>query len=160
MIKKTTLSFWAIALLSGCKDSFKDNLITRIVSTCGNRPDCTIDIRAITKFKWDRMYIFQDWTTSDSIAKAIGHRYDRDDVPDDYSRILFTDGLKVVYEEDIKSLPYYASTIEFRDLTDSTGKSFMCTFTPLNAIFFAQKEKIKGGCDNCYLYSLIHKRNW
>ena len=146
-----------IAVLSGCKNSMEDSLINKVTQECSRqtRSACTIALKDVTKFKWDKMYIFPDWTTSESIAKTVGFNYGGNDVQDDYSRMLFTYGNKVIYEEDFKSLDYNKSTINFPEVSDSLNDTKSHYFTPSDAIFTEEKDKTKNGCEECFDYSFM-----
>jgi len=50
------------------------------------------------------MYIFGSWTKPNSISHAIGFKYENDGTYDDTQRVLFTDGNKIAFEEDIDYL--------------------------------------------------------
>jgi hypothetical protein len=104
-----------IVFLSGCENTLKNKIIGKVDHECGNNSklSCVIILKDITKFKWDKMYLFGSWTTSDSIRKVIGFNYEGDDAQDDYKRMLFTYGYNVVYEENFRSFDYHSSTINF-----------------------------------------------
>jgi len=103
------------------------------------------------------MFIFRDWTTSDSIGKIVGFVYNGKDVQDDHSRLIFTDRNKVVHEEDIVSLEYNSSTITFPQLSDSERELWY--LKPSTAIFNVEKGKAKESCATCCIYSLALKNN-
>ena len=111
-------------------------------------------MKDVTKFKWDKMYLFGSWTISDSILHVIGFKYEDGDVPDDNRRMLFVLDGKVVYEEDFKSLDYYTSTLNFPEVDDSLRKSPKPYFTPEDAIFVVEKHSDAPGCKDCFAYSL------
>ena len=161
MIRNITRTLLIIAVLSGCKSSVTDSLISKINQDCGNqtKSTCTVVLKDVTKFKWDKLYFFGSWTTSDSIKKVIRVNYDGEDVQDDYRRMLFTYNNKVVYEEDFKSFDYSNSTVNFPDIIDSLLHAKPPYFTPSDAIFTAEKGKTKGSCDKCFEYSLMPIKN-
>ena len=90
MTINTVVILVAIAVVSGCKSSVEDRLISKINQECGNqtKPGCEIALKDVTPFEWDKLYFFGAWTTPDSIAKIIGFAYEGDAVPNDYRRIL------------------------------------------------------------------------
>jgi hypothetical protein len=132
--RKIIYGILIIIAFTACHSNLKNNIIDKIHQECGNqaKPNCKISLTEVTKFNWNKMYIFGDWTTSDTIAKVIGFKYAGDDVPDQYWRMLFTDGTKVVYEEDNESLDYYNSSIEFQGAADSLYKGKLYYLVPIN----------------------------
>ncbi|MGI4737037.1 MAG: hypothetical protein ACRYG7_17845 [Janthinobacterium lividum] len=145
-----------IVVTTGCNRSVASKLISTIDQTCATQAasKCKVTLKDVTPFTWDKLYFFGSWTTSDAIKQAIGPNYRGDDVPDDYRRMLFMQGGKVVYEEDFQSLDYTKSTIEFPDLIDSLSHAKSPFLTPGNALFIADKGKIQGSCEDCFVYSL------
>ncbi|WP_162996707.1 hypothetical protein [Mucilaginibacter kameinonensis] len=160
MIRNITWILLTLAILSGCKSSITDRLISKINRDCGSRtePMCTIVLKDATGFKWDKLYLFGAWTISDSIKNKIRVNYDGEDVQDDYRRLLFTYNDKVVYEEDFKSFDYGNSTIGISVDIDSLLQAKVPYFTPSNAIFTVDKGKIEGSCDKCFEYSLTPQK--
>ncbi|OOQ58312.1 hypothetical protein [Mucilaginibacter pedocola] len=156
MIKRVVNIIIIIAVFSGCKNRLTDDLINNIDRNCvkQNKSSCTIVLIDATRFKWDKLYFFGSWTTSDSIRKVIKLKYDGEDIQDDYRRMVFVYNNNVVYEEDFKSFDYSKSTINFPDIIDSLLHSNPPYLTPSNAIFVADKGKIKESCVNCFEYSL------
>jgi hypothetical protein len=146
-----------LLLLPACKSSLKTDLLNSIDRGCSadTRSKCIIILKDVTKFRWDRMYLFGSWVTSDSISEMIGFSYNGNDVEDDYRRMLFTFGEKVVYEEDFKSLDSYASTLIFPGLSDSLHNKRVPYLTPKEAIFVVEKERYLSGCKDCFAYALI-----
>ena len=141
--------FLILCVLSACKGSLKEDLISKINKECGSHANsnCIINLKDVTEFKWDKMYLFPNWTTNDSIAKVIGFKYNGDDVQDQYNRMLFTLGKKVVYEEDYESLDSYNSSISFDQASDS--------FLPVGkSIFRIKADRVEGSCKDCFFYSL------
>jgi hypothetical protein len=143
-----------LVVLAGCKNSFQHKLAERIKQKCGTQPKagCAINLKDVTTFKWDRMYLFGSWTTSDSIASKIGFKYDSDDTYDDTQRILFTDGNKVVFEEDIDYLNGDKEILF--DTTDDTLFQSKSYYTSSEAIFDAIKNDDKEFAE----YSLTHAK--
>lgn len=141
--------------MTGCKGDGDKTLIKELEQSSNKRAGvkCCIAIESLTKFKWDKVYVFPDWSISDTISKAIGFHYSGSDVQDDYSRILFTYNKEVVYEEDFKSLNYGNSSIDFSDMTDNVSKSKYINFTPTTAVFSIQILK-PNDCQGCLIYKL------
>jgi hypothetical protein len=156
-LPKHALSILSIlAILSGCKGEVEGNLIREITQKCANQPRsrCKVALKDAAPFSWDKLYLFGSWTTSEAIAEAIGLEYQGTAVPDDYRRMLFIQGGKVVHEEDFESLDYYNSTIYFPELIDSLSQARTPFLTPATALFIADKGKIEQSCEDCFFYSL------
>ncbi|WP_345115234.1 hypothetical protein [Hymenobacter algoricola] len=111
-------------------------------------------LKTITPFEWKKLYFFNSWTTVDSISRVVGFGYRGEDVADDYTRMVFTQGNSVVHEEDFQSFDYHSSTIGFPELADSLLRAESPFFTPDNALFLAKKGRIEGACAKCFHYSL------
>ena len=85
--------------------SIEGKLVTKIKATCGESTGCTIRLRDVTDFDWDRVYVFSS-IPKDQIEKVIGAPFPRHE---EFKRsIIFLNGGKVVYSEaeptDIESL--------------------------------------------------------
>jgi len=93
----------ALVLLESCgnksikPNSVEGKLVARINSTCQDSSVCTIRVRDVTNFDWDKMYVFKYTATSDQMNKAVGlplppyEEFER--------KIIFVGGGKVVYSE-------------------------------------------------------------
>jgi len=156
-IRLILISSYAFALttfISSCSNNVTDDLIKTAEQKCVDKKHspCVISINEVTKFQWDKLYLFSAWTNSDTISHRIGFEYTGEDVPDDYTRMLFTKGGKIAHEEDFKTLDYYGSAIEIRSAFDSltAGKSFF--IRPNQAIFKVDTSKDKQACKGCYIY--------
>jgi len=59
MSKNVVYILLIIAVLSGCKNSVKDNLISKANQECGSqiKSACKIALKDVTKFQWDKVYI-------------------------------------------------------------------------------------------------------
>jgi hypothetical protein len=141
---------------AGCKGEVESNLIRNIKQQCENQPKarCHVALQEATPFGWDKLYFFGAWTTPAAIADATGLAYQGEGVPDDYRRMLFIQGGKVVHEEDYKPFDYHTSTIDFPDLIDSLSQAKSPFLTPATALFVAEKGKIEQSCTSCFFYSL------
>src|SRR5438270_12203361 len=93
----------ALVLLESCgrksinPNSVEGKLVARINSTCQSSSVCTIRVRDVTNFDWDKMYVFKHTATSDQMNKAVGlplppyKEFER--------KMIFVSGRKVVYSE-------------------------------------------------------------
>ncbi len=152
------ITFLLIAwIFAGCRNSVKDDLIDSVDDKCRSKSECVISMKNVTKFQWDKLYMFGAWTYSDSIAKKIKLPYFGSGVPDDYFRLLFVKGDKVCYEEDILQSDYFNSTIFLYGLSDSLDKAKINYFSPSTAVFNVSKSKNESGCERCLCYSFKHR---
>ena len=143
-----------LASIAACTN-IEEKLISTIKKQCvsDQSNDCQIALKELTPFEWQKMYFFKAWTISDSISAILGFVYRGNDVPDDFSRILFVTDEKVVHEEDFSSLDYHNSNVFFK-IDDSANRN-PPYFTPANALFRVRKEKLKGSCPDCFSYVLV-----
>jgi len=141
-------------LFTGCKNSLKEDIINNIDDNCKANSGCIVRIKDVTKFNWNKLFVFGAWTSSDSIKSKINLPYSGEDVPDDYVRLIFIDNNKICYEEDILQLDNFNSTLIFPGLIDSLNKARVNYFSPLSAIFNVKKGKNDSGCQKCYYYGL------
>ena len=146
-----------VVVLTSCGKDIERNIIDKVSKEFINNPkkNHILDLKDVTKFQWDKVYLIQDWTTSDSIALITGLKYNGNDVKDDYTRMLFVSKNQIVHEENFRSLDYNKSTICFQ--TDSntnfyTQKDYL---RPTESKFMVEQSKIKGSCKECFFYSLI-----
>ncbi len=158
MSKYVVFLILGLAALSGCKSSVTDNLITRAEQKCMGGSDCVITLKEVTKFEWDKVYFFPNWTTSDSISSVIKIKYYAD-VPDQYTRMLFVYKGKIVHEEDYPELDYKHSMISFDEDSSDTLKLDARNITPYNALFKVSKSKLENSCADCFSYNLTPIKN-
>ena len=151
--------FLSLMLFVSCKNTVESKIVDRLKKECGNDTPskCSLSMKDATNFDWDKLYIIPDWTTSDSIARAIRLEYSGGDVPDDITRIIFIAGRKVVHEEDIMSLDYRNSTIDFNSRVIGIANGKVRCFTTKKAVFLVRKIKIDGSCSDCYSFILSNK---
>jgi len=150
------LSLLLATVIVGCKSSVETSLINKVNQKCDNqaRLKCQIALKDATPFTWDKLYLFGAWTTSDAIKKTIGLDYHGEDVQDDYRRMLFVKGNKVVYEEELQPFDYQHSLVDFSEIIDSLSQAKKPFFTPESALFVVDKGKIEYSCKDCFFYSL------
>lgn len=77
--------------------SIEGKLVARIKTTCGESNGCTIRLRDVTDFDWDRVYVFNYAVTKDQIGKIIGAPFPR--YVEFRRSIIFLKGGTVVYSE-------------------------------------------------------------
>ena len=86
-----------IIFLLGCKHSIENKIANKIESTFKGK-SCSIDIRDITDFDWDKMYVFNYTATSEEVKSIIGS------APSAFTeltrRIIFTWKNKIIYSEE------------------------------------------------------------
>ena|SRR5438270_9659180 len=102
VMKRVIIVMLLLVPLQCCTKSIDSNsvegkLVARINSTCQSSSVCTIRVRDVTNFDWDKMYVFKHTATSDQMNKAVGlplppyKEFER--------KMIFVSGRKVVYSE-------------------------------------------------------------
>lgn len=103
VMKRLVIVILLLIPLQGCgtktinSSSVEGKLVTRINSTCQSSSVCTIRVKDVTNFDWDKMYVFKHTATSDQMNKAVGlplppyEEFER--------KIIFVNVGKVVYSE-------------------------------------------------------------
>jgi hypothetical protein len=77
--------------------SIEGKLVTRINTTCGESTSCTIRLRDVTDFAWDRLYVFKYNAGQSEIEKVIGAPFP---LYEEFKRsMIFLNGGTVVYGE-------------------------------------------------------------
>lgn len=107
-IEIVVICLWTLIGLIGCNKSNKNVLgklsdyIKKEMSNIDIRNDsCQIDLNNVTDFKWDKLFVFPEWSMPEDIKGAIGlQKYDGEYVKDDTKRLVFTMNNLIVYEED------------------------------------------------------------
>jgi hypothetical protein len=89
-------------ILTSCKDN---SIAAKIYEKCGEQDKCVRQVKDVTNFKWDKVYIFRVGTSLEDIEKGLGFPYKQwQDVAD---RIIFVGNGKVVYHEEYYPYPEY-----------------------------------------------------
>lgn len=77
--------------------SIEGKLVTRINTTCGDFSNCTIRLRDVTEFDWDRVYVFKYNARKAEIEEVIGAPFP---IYDEFKRsMIFLNRGTVVYSE-------------------------------------------------------------
>ena len=77
--------------------SIEGKLVTRINATCGQSSNCTIRLRDVTDFDWDRVYVFNYAARQSEIEKVIGAPFP---LYEEFKRsMIFLNDGTVVYSE-------------------------------------------------------------
>jgi hypothetical protein len=133
-------------LVSGCAgstnrsptaDRLQGKLAAAIQEKGREGEDARVDIKSVTDFAWDKMYIFPPYATTESIRRTIGE--DNSGVNavniegrDDINLLVFIDKGKVVQ---YAALPRRLGDFSISNLRKQQG------FTPGEAVFQVMKEK-------------------
>ena len=88
-------------MLSGCKSNTFENKITNKIESNCKQNSCTIRIKEITDFNWDKMYVFKYNVTLEEVNKVLG--VSLENYTEFTRKIIFTSGGKIVYEEEEKT---------------------------------------------------------
>ena len=89
-IKKYILII-AIISLYNCNylNNSIENKIIDSYRVCDSLSDCVIDLRTITPFKWDSLYVFNEYDDKEYISQILSLKYNSRDVPDGEDRMIF-----------------------------------------------------------------------
>jgi len=140
-MKRVSILFTVcIVVLSACKKNLQERILIDIYSEC-KKKECVINIKNVTDFNWNRMYIFSVQASQEEMNKAMGFTYNG--WSDLTSQIVFTLNDSIVYVEKDSYDPDAPSKINFGEDND-TAHCMM--FTPATAIFRVHKEPIKKVC--------------
>lgn len=102
-IRSVIVGALCLVLLQSCgtpaidPHSIEGKLVAKIKTTCGESSGCTIRLRDVTDFDWDRVCVFNYAVTKDQIEKIIGAPFPR--YVEFRRSIIFLKGGKVVYSE-------------------------------------------------------------
>ena len=104
-------------------------------------------IQQLTRFKWDKLVIFQVGSSNDEISKDLGIEYKSS--TDLMSGMVFVYKNKIVYE---KTLPYSPEhPIKIQYIIEKKPEDPNCvSLTPDNAVLKGSRDKI----DNVFYYSI------
>lgn len=147
-----------IILTAGCRKNLRQRIIDHYEKY--NRAGaCTVYINDLTSFEWDEMYVFGSSANNEFISSTIGFDYHGKKIRDGFRRIIFSWGVKEIYEEDYQPKSYKSSVFDFSFINDSILNIRSYSFYRKDALFVIMKEKIKGSCKKCFLYLLSHPQN-
>jgi hypothetical protein len=100
-MKKWTCVFVAFQVLISCgnkKSSLNCKIEGLIENSCKNQNECTINLKTATNFEWDKLYVFTEGASLDTIQSVIGRDYPY--YNDVASRLIFMKYDKIVFHED------------------------------------------------------------
>lgn len=83
-----------------CNQPVTDKMIVSLEESCSYGSFCSFNLTSVTDFKWDKVFIFDEYYTDDEISKTIGIEWNGAEVWSNYRRLLFIQGEKVVHVED------------------------------------------------------------
>lgn len=115
----TALVLFGIAI--GCKKDntpFEAKLLSAISSKCQGRFPCTLPIKDVTDFEWDKLYVFKYTAHRGIVEKAVGHELR--DFQEFHRRIIFTNrGNIVLYDEEPTNIEHVINNEVVFDIPDS-----------------------------------------
>ncbi|MEN3325938.1 MAG: hypothetical protein V7638_745 [Acidobacteriota bacterium] len=77
-MRSLIVGIWFLIVLGSCgtktidPHSIEGKLVTRIKTTCGQSGSCTVRLRDVTNFAWDRVYVFKTNARQYQIEEVIG----------------------------------------------------------------------------------------
>jgi hypothetical protein len=132
-----------MVLLTGCgkiqNHKIKNKIISTIDMKCQNTNECTISIKKITDFDWDRLVLFNEGASRQEINSVLGFEY-RGDTDLKILTFFLYKG-KIVYHEEEDYDPEKPSKLFVQY---PNPKLHHMKFSADKAIFKAKKEKIDG----------------
>jgi hypothetical protein len=89
-----------LTILTSCKDS---SIAAKLYNKCDKQDTCVRQVKDVTNFKWDKVFIFHVGASLEEIERVLGVPYSEwRDVGD---RLIFLDKGKVVYHEEYFPYP-------------------------------------------------------
>ena len=152
-----------LQLISSCSNNKIETKVIKSLERNCRGDTCTVNLNELTEFDWDKVYIFDDWSTPEKISKTIGIEYKKNNhFPDGYHKMIFVKASEIVHEEEFGGNSDQTSSINILYPIDTVSysqekKSYtnVNSYVPKNqAIFFVRKVKIKGSCNSCFMYEL------
>lgn len=140
--------------LIGCQvmnNKVTENIIRTIDNECDQNNTCTVSMKDITDFDWDRMVVFGLGSSNSEISEALGVEYR--ELRDLMSGMVFVYNNKIVYQEMIDYDPERPSKLRII-IEHKTGEPNCAGFTPDTAVFKSSKNNI----DEVYYYQIIAVR--
>ncbi len=147
-----------IILTTGCKKNLQQRIID-YYEKYNRAGACTVYLNDLTSFEWDEMYVFGSSANDEFISCTIGFEYHGKKIQEGFRRIIFSWGVKEIYEEDYQPRSRERSVFDFSIINDGTLNIRPYSFYRKDAFFVIMKEKIKGSCKKCFLYLLSHPQN-
>ncbi len=143
-------------LFTGCgsRRDLKDEIIKAIDAKCDRNGECTINMSDTTWFKWDRMVVYDESASSESICEALGIAYSYDVGFAFGSGIAFAEGKKVVYKLWLPEKEYdshFELSEEYQKFRIFIERNSIrlepnCRgYTPDNAVLTCQRNSVDGG---------------
>jgi hypothetical protein len=140
-MKKLSILLFIPFLILGC--FFLKSIERKIgdkIDDCQPNADCIIKVTEITRFQWDKMYVF-DYAKSDyEIGNQLGTEYDGRELFK--RRLIFLKDGKIVYQENL--LTAISDSVDRAVGFDKLTYNNSLLFTPETAIFRGQKYSPDG----------------
>lgn len=131
------LTMFSVLLLSSCSTSFDKKIANHIEIKCSDfstPQSCSIDLAEVTDFEWDSMYVFASMTMPDEINEVIGFDCNCKHVRDNYTRVVFTKGNRIVYKSQYYGL---GALVQFRSINK---KDKYIQYSKNESVFYTLKK--------------------
>jgi hypothetical protein len=94
-----TVAF-AVLILSSCSkhSNFEATIADKIKNSCKENSECTINVKDLTDFNWDKMFVFKYNASLEDVNKVVGANAGK--YTEFMRRIIFTLNNKVVFNEE------------------------------------------------------------
>ena len=144
-----------------CSCNAKNKVSNRLIEDCNKRweENLKISISEVTFFRWNKMFVFGEYTSPKEISQAIGFNYVGCEVPDHNKRIVFTFNEKIPYEEDFNYVNKHHSVISFLPFLNDSIERYFISYKIEDAKFKVKRVK-QSNCEDCYFYSLNPINNY
>ncbi len=131
-----------ITICSGCSNnSLEAKIENHIKKACNEKDVCIINIKDITDFEWQKMYVFKEGTTLEAINEALGFEYPY--FEDIARRTVFVSENRITYHEDIFPNPESAQDGQvIYEMPDTVQYTI---FEPDDAVFKVNKVEFVQG---------------
>jgi|GEM_PF-2335207 len=128
----------------GCQDfaapsKLGAKIIQEIDENCQNAATCTISMKEITDFKWDKLVFFRLGSSRVDVSQALGFEYKG--TTDLMSGMIFVLNNEIIHEERSPYYPDHPTKLQYA-MTNIQNKPRCVSYTYDEAILVGSKEKI------------------
>ncbi len=135
MSKMVSLALISIALsLSSCDTCRFDCEVSNFLkkSNYAQCDSCTFELRSVTTFQWDSVYVFNEFVSGEEISEFIGIDCHCFTVDESMERVIFTHNGKIVFSDEY----YDISSIQFKSIVPN---EYPIRFSNEDAVFHVNR---------------------
>jgi len=142
-MRKYFLIYISLLFLFSCskykKTEFEKGIELKYNSVCKDTNTCAINIKEVTSFAWDKMYVFKTTASLEIVNEALGFNYPYfEDVAE---RVIFIKDKKVVYHDDY--YPTFDDDVYTSLVFTLSNETSFKSFSADSAIFKIEKKEIE-----------------